>query len=505
MEDRLRAVCDLAVPEARELVGRHEYDGRVQDLSPAGVAGALSRLGRGAKLADPHDERHLSAVEDGLRVGYGELELHRRNPLPHLANLDLACYDREYAPVEERAAARRRHVAAWPDAVEAAITSLDLVSAPVAEALLDAVRGLTDGLPRDGDPAAAARRAHRRLVTHLERAAEDGDPDPALGGSGLARLMGVGEATTVDLADLAVRAEGERARLSGLLADACRRLDPARPPAALVPELLADHPAIEGVLVEARALTDEVLAFSRERGLAPYLDGECRVGPAPPSRRWAAAMMSWAAPEEPDAPSLFQVTPPEPDWPAQARADWLATFSRTTLPALTAHEVAPGHYAHGRALRRAATPVRRIAQSATFAEGWAHYVEEVMVEEGFRAGDPRFPIGVWLEALTRVTRLTCAIGVHTGAMTVREAAGRFMTEAFHGAQAARSEARRATFDPGYGRYTWAKLALLELRQRARARNGFTLARFHADLLALGSPPLGLTEAVLDGPRPSEAS
>jgi uncharacterized protein (DUF885 family) len=205
------------------------------------------------------------------------------------------------------------------------------------------------------------------------------------------------------------------------------------------------------------------------------------------------AMMSWAAPYEPDGPSQYHVTPPDTDWPEDAQREWLEVFSRTTLPAITVHEVAPGHFSHGRALRRAPTEVRRILLSGTFIEGWAHYVEEVAVEEGFRADDPRFAVGVALESLVRVTRLAAAIGLHTGAMTVEDAAARFAEDAFLGRSAALSEARRGTFDPGYGRYTWGKLAILAVREDARRRWGtaFSLPRFHRALLDLGAPPIGL--------------
>src|SRR5215471_10424749 len=133
---RLRAVCDLDVAEVREYSGRHEYDGVIQDLSPAGVRKGLARLaeaaGTGEVLADAHDEAHLAAFEDQARVALGELELYRRNPLPHLSGLDLAGYDRDYAPADERDRAKLAQLAAWPQAVDAAVAALDQVSAPVA-------------------------------------------------------------------------------------------------------------------------------------------------------------------------------------------------------------------------------------------------------------------------------------------------------------------------------------------------------------------------------------
>ncbi len=161
---RVRAVCDLDVAEAREYSGRHEYDGRIQDLSPGGVRDGLARLAAAAasgdRRDDPHDESHLSASERRAQVGYGELELHRSNPLAHLAEMDLACYDREYAPAEERERAKLAHLALWPQAVDAALASLDRVSAPVAAALVA-------GRPRPGRGYPADRPAGRGREGHL--------------------------------------------------------------------------------------------------------------------------------------------------------------------------------------------------------------------------------------------------------------------------------------------------------------------------------------------------
>jgi hypothetical protein len=502
MNQRLQALCDLSMGAAREYVGRHEYDGRVEDLSPEGVRAGLARLG-GPPVEDPHDEAQLAAFERLVRLELGELELHRSNPLYHIAALDVSSYDRDYAPAAERAEARRRHLGAWPDAVDAALASLDRVAAPVAEALLPAARGLAAGMDGNGngdDPVAGrALAAHGRLVAHLEAAAAGGPRDTALGRGTLERLLGTGEAMEVDLGRLEERADAERDRLRAMLEEACGRLRPGRPAAEVVAGLLEDHPDAGGVLAEAQALTAESIAFTLERGLVPGLDGDCLVAPAPPSRRWALAMMSWAAPYEPDALSRYYISPPEPDWPAAEQDDWLKVFSRTTLPAITVHEVAPGHFAHGRRLRQLTSDVRRTLHSLAFVEGWAHYGEEVCIEEGFRADDPRFAAGVALEALQRVTRLAVSIGTHAGTMTVADGAARFEADAFCFGPAARAEAARATFDPTYGRYTWGKLEILRLRDQARARwgAGWSPARFHDALLRLGSPPLGLMADALD--------
>jgi uncharacterized protein (DUF885 family) len=498
LSPRLRAVCDLHMAEVREYGGRHEYDGRVQDLSPAGVRAALARLAETAATAQPlsddHDEAQLGAFIRRSEVEYGELELHRSNPLYHLGNLDLADYDRDYAPRAQRDEARRAHLAAWPAAIDCATEALDQVSAPVAQSLLDVITGLAAGLPADADAGLRdeALAAHGRLMQRVSEAAERGNPDAALGAAALSSLMGSAEGMSVDLGRLAERADAERERLMARLADSCAEIDPGRQPLEVARDLVREHPDADGVIEAARRWTELAIQFTRDHDLVPYQDGECLVGLAPESRRWAMAMMSPAAPGEPEGPSWYHITPPDPAWPASSAEEWLQVFSDTTLPGITVHEVAPGHFSHGRALRRAPSQVRRILHSAAFVEGWAHYAEELCVEEGFCADDPRFAIGVWLEALVRVTRLACAIGVHTGGMTVEDAARRFAADTHISGAAAAAEARRATFDPTYGRYTWGKLEIMDLRDRARKQwgAGFSLQRFHAALLALGSPSLG---------------
>ncbi len=468
---RLRAVLDLSASEVREYAGSHEYDGKVQDLSPAGVQAGLAALkaaqgdGSANREPDSYDEAHLATFERLTEISFGELEQHRSNPFLHLANLDLACYDREYAPAEVRAKAKAEHAAAWPDAVDASIAALDRVPAPVAKALVGAAAGLSSGLPYDLDDqvGADALAAHIRLLRHLNQAAETGDPDAALGSEALSKLMGSGEGLDLDLGQLAARADAERDRLLSRLADDCAKIDGARPAMDVARGLVREHPDADGVLAAATTWTERAIEFTNRNNLVPYNDGECLVALAPKSRRWAMAMMANAAPGEPEAPSMYYITPPDPSWPQNEAEEWLEVFSDTTLPGITVHEVAPGHFSHGRALRHAPNAIRQSLASLAFVEGWAHYAEELCVEEGFCAEDPRFAIGVWLEALVRVTRLACAIGLHTAGWTVADCSRRFETDTHLSGPAALSEATRATFDPTYGCYTWGKLEIMALR------------------------------------------
>jgi hypothetical protein len=492
---RLKAVWDVKIPVIRELAGVHEYDGVVMDLSPSGRKAALERLGPSSPdeyLADRHEERHLSSAEQAARAEAAAGVLHW-NPLPHIENLDVSCYDREYAPPALRLRAREVHLGQWPDAVDASLESLQAVPAPVADALLPVVRGLGQGIRGTTGVEVAALEAHGRLLWRIRDAAASGNPEASLGPAVLARLLGQPESVPVDLGRLEQRADRERDRLRVRLKEACERLSPGTTPARLIPELLRDHPGDEGIYSAARKTIDEATAFVIDNNLLPPLGGACEVGPAPPSRRWAAAMMYWSGPFEDDAPARYYVSPPDDSWDTEAKHEWLAVFSATMGPAVTVHEVTPGHFAHGRMLRRFARgDVKRSLFSEAFVEGWAHYAQELMVEEGFRADDPRFAIGVYLDALVAVTGFAAAIGIHNGTMTVGDATARFEADAFLLGPAARSEATRATYDPTYGRYTWGKLEIMSLREQARAAWGerFSLRRFHEALLTLGAPPLG---------------
>jgi hypothetical protein len=496
---RLEALTPLLLPRLRESAGQHELDGEVPDLSPEGVRRAVDGLG-GPALDDPHDDAHLAAFEEDLRVRYRELELHRRSARPLLAALDLSGYARPYASREARDEARRRHLAGWPGLIDGAIESLDALPAPLAAGLLGSVRGAASVIDTEEPHGAEALRAHARLVGHLEDAVASGDPDPALGGAALAALLGTGEAMDVDLGSMESTADAERRRLRELLAEACAELAPGRGVEAVVADLLDDHPDANGVLDSATHLTEEALAFTREQGLVDdrFLTGECRVAPSPPSRRWATAMMSWSAPYEQDGPSWYYISPPDETWAGDRQRQWLSAFSRTTLPSTTVHEVAPGHYTHGRALRLAPGDVRKSLHSSSFVEGWAHYAEELCIEVGFRGGDPRFRAGVALKALLRVTRLAVAVGLHHRTGEGEGAVPRFREDALVRDAVAEAETARATFDPTYGRYTWGKLEILRLRDEARRRwgAGFTLRRFHDAMLDLGAPPLGLLPSAL---------
>ncbi|MFD8413765.1 DUF885 family protein [Streptomyces sp. NPDC059650] len=154
---------------------------------------------------------------------------------------------------------------------------------------------------------------------------------------------------------------------------------------------------------------------------------------------------------------------PDTGWPRAQSDAWLSTgLNRTLMPNMALHEVAPGHAGHGRALRRAATDVRRTLHSDAFIEGWTHYGEELALEQGFRGGDPRVAVAVAGRA-AQGHPLRLRHRLPRGAMTLPDAAARFTRDVSLSGPAARHEAERGLFDPTHGRSTWGESAILDLR------------------------------------------
>lgn len=497
--DRLRRVCDLDAAFLREYSGLHDdYDGTVADLSPAGVESRLARLG-GDPLSDPHDEAQLAATENAMRVRFGELQQHRWDPWVHIEALDLSSYDRPYAEEPARAEARRRHLQLWPEVVANALESLDQVAAPVAGAFIRSVRGMARNItPDDGPSGVAGLAALDRLAAHLDRASAEGDPAPSLGRARLTALLGCEDGLTADPDQLVAMALREYDRMAEIRADAAARLAADRSVATISEQLRRDHGEFTDILADTQREVRTAAEFVRERDLLPVVDDACVVEPSPPARSWAPARVSWVAPWESCGHSLFHMSPPAPEWSADDQAAWLNRFNRAASSVVAVHEVAPGHCSHALMMGRMEQPVRRTLWSELFFEGWAHYVEEMMWEEGYQSETPRYQFAMAEEAMMRTVRVLAAVGIHTGSLSIADATALFEQRTPLTGAAARAEALRGVWEPTYVRYTWGKVLVQELRDAARAAwgAGFSLPRFHSELLGFGSPPVGLMKAAL---------
>ena len=179
----------------------------------------------------------------------------------------------------------------------------------------------------------------------------------------------------------------------------------------------------------------------------------------------------------------------------------VAVVGGGVLEVVGAHEVYPGHHVQRARQRQAPRLVRRLLSSTAFAEGWAHYCEELLVEQGYAEGDPWLELAVLHEALVRLVRLRAAVGLHAEGWSLERAQAQCERQAWLQPSWALEEARRGAFDPMYLIYTLGKLQLRELRAQAQKawKDRFSLKRFHDAVLAEGAPPLPLLSEAILGP------
>jgi len=512
-------------------LGLHEYDGQVADYSAGAIDARVRALGEFGRRAGTIDRAPLSA-QDRLDLALVErsaqnelfewtgLRDYQRNPLAYNYLLDVTQYiKRNYAPLPERVRALIAHLDGVAGVLAQARQHLDEqpIPRPFVETALEvytgyarfyeeslpaALNGLADRALFDSflRSNSAAVEAVRDFVTWLsDEAAPRATDDFAIGERLYGQMLASGELVDVPLDRLVKIGEEELARNSQALAETVGTIDRHRTPIELMREMAKEHPAAAELLDSARKLLEGLREFLIERDLVT-IPSEVRpaVEETPPFARWAFAMMDTAGPfEETATESFYYVTPPETHWPPEQQEEWLTKFDHYTLKVVSIHEAYPGHYVHFLQVKNAPSAAARIFTSYSFIEGWAHYTEEMMLDEGVDPS-PKFRLAQLAEALVRNVRYLAAIQMHRGAMTVDQATRMFREHAFMEELPARKEAVRGTFDPGYLNYTLGKLMVRKLRADVKAEWGdrFTLRGFHDALISLGAPPLPLARQAL---------
>jgi uncharacterized protein (DUF885 family) len=198
--------------------------------------------------------------------------------------------------------------------------------------------------------------------------------------------------------------------------------------------------------------------------------------------------------------AFFNVTLPERDWPAARIEEYMQGFNRGTILSTAIHEVYPGHYTQFQWVKQAPTKVRKLVGCSSNAEGWAHYSEQMMLDEGYGNGDPKVRLGQLQDALLRDARFIAGIEMHTGKITMEQATEFFVKEGYQVRPVAEKEAKRGTSDPTYLVYTLGKLEILKLREDYRKMKGagFRLQEFHDAFMRQGYPPIRIVRRALMG-------
>jgi len=292
--------------------------------------------------------------------------------------------------------------------------------------------------------------------------------------------------------------ERELAKVQAQFQEAAQKVSRSRSTDEVWRAVLADHPKRGELAAAAQQTVDELFAFIRAKRLLDLPPGErVVVAPAPAYDLGLASMHSSPPLEAHPVKSYYYVTDAQPGWSPDRQDAWLQKFNYPTLADISAHEVAPGHYVHSLFMRRTPGKIRRIwiglnpfPQPSSGQDGWAHYAEQLVADEGFKSDDPRYRMAQASEALTRICRLIAGIRLHSGEWTIDRAAELFEREAHLPLPAARQEAVRGTYDPTYGGYFLGKLAALKLRHDYAAAKGdaFDLREFHERVMTNGIAP-----------------
>ena len=291
-----------------------------------------------------------------------------------------------------------------------------------------------------------------------------------------------------------------------------KELDPQKTPEAVLKDLAAMHPAPEELLAAFRGTFDGLIAFIEQKKVITIPSGPRPIlQETPPfARATTTASMDTPGPFETIAKeSFFNVTLPAPgDSPAEI-ASLMAGFNIGTIVSTSTHETYPGHYMQYLWTPRAPSKLRKVFSANTNVEGWAHYCEQMMLDEGYGqpgtgAKDAReakyIRLGQLQDALLRDARFVVGIRMHTGKMTFEEAKEFFVKEGYQSAKIADIESKRGTSDPTYLYYTLGKLQILKLREDYRKKVGaeFTLGTFHDEFMGQGFPPIAVVRRALLG-------
>jgi uncharacterized protein (DUF885 family) len=498
-------------PAYGRAAGLHEYDGRVADISAAGIEARIATLrelnsevealeSAGGSADDVLDRRILGRMIAQDLFDLTEVESWRTRPAYYSELFSVEEYIvRDYAPKEQRARAMLEHLTRSRAQVEHVLKNLGSpLSEPVVKTAIDIFKGFgqylrgdvqtfLDGLAdaaleRDAKQAASAMGVEAdRIALQLERVElPRADQSHVLGRERYEHLLLAQEALTTPIEELERVAESDLQRNKSAYEALTKSVHKTRPQAGALLDVARD------VLLGAQS-------FILDRRIVTLpVEPHVQVKESPPYMRWNSAFLNAGGPfDAADLAAYYYVTLPDPSWPAKEQAEYV--MSRGEIVSTTVHEVFPGHYLQALWQRSAPSFVQKVAGSYSYVEGWAHYVEQMMIDEGFESKLPEARLGQLSDALLRDCRFVASIGIHVHALPLDEVERRFRDDCKQDSATARQQAVRGTFDPGYFAYTLGKLQILALRDEARQKLGaqFDLRKFHDALLAHGAPPVPL--------------
>jgi uncharacterized protein (DUF885 family) len=521
-------------PERATNLGDHRYDTRIDDLSAAGIADEARHAREWKGRFSSFDSRKLSpdneadrewlvARCDGELLSVEEIREWERDPGMYMPTSAVyALIRRNFAPltVRMRSVAARERAALLnftyakanlrPARVSPVAIDITLQQMPATIAFFEkTLPAAFSGLPDTSDKR-EFQSANNALIAAIRSYGDwlrrDLKPRAtgtyAIGARAYRRMLADADMVDLPLDRLEAVGVAELERLKKEFRKTAAQIDPKASPEEVAARLGRDHPAPNRVVDEVTRGLASLRAFVVNRHIAT-IPSEVMpiVAETPPFMRATTfASMDTPGPLEKSSEAYFYVTLPDPSWPPAQVEQLLAFYSPPTISDTSVHEVFPGHYVQFLNNRLNPDPVRTIYHSGSNSEGWALYCEQMMLDEGLHAGEPRYRLAQLQMALMRACRYLVGIKMHIGGMTVDEAAAFFEKNAYQTPHNARVEALRGTDDPGYLRYQLGKLMILKLRRDVERKRGeaFNLSRFHDEFLRQGAIPIPLIRRAMLG-------
>jgi hypothetical protein len=521
-------------PSEATSVGLHDYDSRLEERNAARIQARIAELQSQANEIESLRKKPLGfdeAIDATLlanRIQAELLDLNSihvwRSPL-YYAGIPGNAVDllmkRNFAPPPARLASVTARLRQVPALIQAMRDNTAEPPKEFTELALRIVKGsvpfFREAVPEWAKTAAGQDQklmaefndANRKAVTslsvmsdHLERNVLPLSTGAfAIGADQFSSKLKYEEMVDTPLDKLLKTGEAQLERDYKAFIETAKRVAPGRKPTDAVNILSAEHPALGQLMQAASSTLEDVRKFVVDHKIIPIPSEErAKVTPTPPyARAGVFAAMDTPGPYETKATEAFYyVTPTEPDWTPPHKLEHLKLYNRPVMDIITIHEAYPGHYVQFLYAKQFPTKTRKLISCGTNAEGWAHYAEQMMVEEGFGNGDPKILLAQLSEALVRDARYVAGIKLHTAGWTVDEAAKLFVEKAFMEPANALEEARRGTYNPTYLYYTLGKLEIYDLREdyRRAKGNGFSLSQFHQDFVKQGAIPIPLIRTIL---------
>lgn len=512
--------------------GAHQFDGKWADWSDAGLKArgdflrgviAQAKAYEGLSDKDRFTRDYMVKVAEGQLFWLEEADQPHRNPAWYVGNFDPNVYlTREYADRPTRLKALIAFLRGVPAAAKQAQANLraplpasfikygesafggyaEFYSGDMLKAFADVKDPVLQG--QLADAAGKASAAMAGLTNWLKGQEKDATQDFALGEEKFSHMLSATEAVDVPLDELEKAGRADLARNQAALRQECGKFAPGRSVQECMVKLNADRPE-GGAVAEATRQIPELTAFVKAQNLVSIPGTEqALVRQSPPYNAQNGAYIDPPGPFEKGIPSIYYIAAPDPSWPMEKQLAYIP--GKKDLLFTSVHEVMPGHFLQFLHANRSPDMFGRLFVGYAFAEGWAHYSEEMMWEAGLGAGDPETHIGQLSNALLRDCRFLSAIGMHARGMTQEQSKRMFMTECFQDEGTAEQQAARGTYDPAYLNYTLGKLMIRKLRADWTASRGDRAAwkEFHDTFLSYGGPPIPLVRQSMLGEKEPRA-